>query len=183
MLPWKMKSARRATRILSGVLLCQLPVASRVRAAENIAPPVSISPMTDESTPQPAIVVALQKATEGLLMPSETDAPFQIVFFALETGPQSLSMEQIAKQTGAPDDAKIETRDLSEFFAPAATIENWMNDDEKATAQRFASLLEILQTQLQKAQVLVWGDAEKRVAIIGKTEGGLAGVTTLIVET
>ncbi|HEX9998224.1 MAG TPA: nuclease A inhibitor family protein [Abditibacterium sp.] len=139
--------------------------------------------MTDEKTPPPAIVLALQKATKDLQMPSETDAPFEVVFFAVEDGETEMTPAQIAKLAGAPDEIEVETRDLDEFFEEAATEEDWMDDEEKATAARFAALLEVLKTELKDAQVVVWGDAEKHVAIIGKCENGLAGVTTIVVET
>ncbi len=183
MLLCEMKSARHIARVASGVLLCLLALASAARAVENPPPDAPDLAMTAEKTPPPAIVLALQKATDGLQMPSETDAPFKVIYFEREAGAKAASVEELAQLAGAPADSKIETRDLSEFFEVAATIEDWMNEDEKATAQRFADLLEILKTQLKDAQVLVWGDAEKTVAILGEAEGGLAGVTTLVVET
>ena len=151
--------------------------------------------MTDEQITRPAIVLTLEKATEGLLMPSETDAPFEIVFLEIpaepcaetgaETGaePQKMTPAQIARLAGAPDGAAIETRELDAFFAVPARVEEWMNDEEKATAARFAELLETLKNQLEDPQVVLWGDAKKIVAIIGKWQGSAAGVTTLIVET
>ncbi len=169
-------------------------------------------PMPEKS----ALVLSLENAVAGLEMPSETDAPFQVVFFPfpvaeaqnadaqiadppLEKAPQTvpitapnpatkpdeapLTPAQIAQLVGAPADAKLETRDLDEFFEAATAVEDWMNADEKATAARFAALLQLLKTELKGAQVVVWGEAEKTVAVIGKCEGGAAGVTTLIVET
>ena len=174
-----MKSALQRVKIVAGIVLGLFAFAPAVRAAEKHSLPA----MTDEKTPPPAIVLALQAATKDLQMPSETDAPFEVVFFALENGETEMTPAQIAKLAGAPNEAEIETRDLDDFFDAAATEEDWMDDEEKASAARFAALLEVLKTQLKDAQVVLWGDAEKHVAIIGQCENGLAGVTTLIVET
>ncbi len=132
-------------------------------------------------TEKPAIVQTLETATQDLQMPSETDAPFRVVFYALES--EKLSPAEIAKLAEAPADAAIETRELDEFFEAAATIEEWMNEAEIATAQRFAALVELLKTELKDVQVVVWGENELQVAIIGKGEGGFAGLLTMIVET
>lgn len=142
-------------------------------AAENVSSPAM--------TEKPAIVAALEKATENLEMPSETDAPFRVVFYALEA--EKLSPAEIAKLVEAPADAEIETRELEDFFEVAAREAEWMNDDEKSVAKQFAALLETLKTELKDVQVVVWGESEKQVAIIGKCEGGFAGILTLVVET
>ena len=217
-----MKSATGTAKTAIFVSLCLLALAGKARAAiepPQIAPDTApqTAPNDSAMSAKPAIVSLLEAAVDGLEMPSETDAPFQVVFFesAPEKGaapqkmkdappettpgkpapekplapqkmtdaPQKMTAEQCAKLAGAPDDAEIETRDLDEFFEVAATEEEWMNDEERALAQRFAALLKTLKTQLKDAQVIVWGDAEKKVAIIGTCEGGAAGVTTIVVET
>lgn len=197
-----MKSVFHAATLWGAMILCFVALVPPARA-DNPTPA-----MTDQPLPKPAIVVALETATDGLLMPSETDAPFKIIFLAREpqiavaegkpeaqpeaeakpetevkAKAKAASVGELARLAGAPQEAAIETRDLDEFFAVATGVEEWMNEEERATAARFAILLGILKTQVKGAQVLVWGEAEKRVAIIGQAEGGLVGVTTLIVET
>ncbi len=193
MLGCMLKSARKIAILGVGAALFCLWLSPLARADENGAA------MTEKQG-KPAIVDALEKATEGLQMMSETDAPFAVVYFerkpteatktddvtaddAKTEADAVLSAQELARLVGAPDDAKIETRDLAEFFAASATVKDWMNAEEKATAGRFADLLKILQTELKNVQVLVWGEMEKQVAILGEVEGGVAGLTTLIVET
>ena len=173
------------------LLLCGL--SGPAWALENGAPPANPIIMTD-STASP-VVSELEAATRDLQMPSETDAPFQVVFYPAEAqtaaNPQEktppevvkITPEAIAKLAGAPADAKVETRDLEDFFAAAATEEDWMEDEEKATAKRFANLVETLKKLLQDPQVVLWGEAKKQVAIVGQVEGGCAGVLTVVVET
>lgn len=201
MLCCEMNGTFPVVKVAIGALLCLLVVATRACATETLS-----TTMTDEKIAKPAVVLRLEAAIKDLQMPSETDAPFEVVFFAVETAtdekPESqpteteekieaeekieggkFSAQKIAELAGAPQDASVETRDLERFFKVATTVEEWMNDEERATAARFAALLKALQAELQEPQVVVWGEAEKRVAIVGKCEGGLAGVTTLIVET
>ena len=139
------------------------------------------SPPATAMTEKPPIVAKLEDATRDLEMPSETDAPFRVVFYALEA--EKLSPAEIAKLAEALEDAEIETRELDEFFEAAAREEEWMNDEELATARRFAALVETLKTELKDVQVVVWGENELQVAIIGKCEGGFAGLLTVVVET
>ena len=140
-------------------------------------PPPAMNP----SPPPPAVALKLEEATRDLTMPSETDAPFQVVYFPSES--EKLTPEEIAKLAGAPVDSQVETRDLTEFFAANATEEDWMNEDEKRVANRLAALRDLLQAELVDVQVVVWGDAQKQVAIIGKTEAHFAGLLTFVVET
>jgi hypothetical protein len=180
-------------------------LSGRAFAAQDPAPaiaPAAPTTMTEPAAPSAAIFAQLEAATQDLQMPSETDAPFRVVFYPLdaksapaEPKPETetalvvaqtaskITPELIAKLAGAPAEAELETRDLDEFFSAAATVEDWMEDEEKATAERFAALLETLKKLLKNPQVVVWGEAEKQVAIIGEVEGGLAGVLTVVVET
>lgn len=155
--------------LLSWILASAAPALAKENAPETAM------------TEKPAIVQKLEAATQDLQMPSETDAPFRVAFYALEA--EKLSPAEIAKLAEAPADAAIEARELDEFFEAAATQEEWMNDEEIATAQRFAALLETLQTELKDVQVVLWGENELQVAIIGRCEGGFAGLLTFVVET
>lgn len=178
-----MKSVFQAAVAILGFSLCLGTLSGVARAAVD---PPQIVP-EPAMTPKPTIVLTLEAAIADLQMSSETDAPFQVVFFEIPAenspAPQKMKPEQWAKLAGAPDDAKIETRDLNEFFEVAAKEEEWMNAEERALAQRFAALLKTLKTELKDAQVIVWGEAEKQVAIIGNCDGGAAGVMTIVVET
>ncbi|PQV63864.1 Nuclease A inhibitor-like protein [Abditibacterium utsteinense] len=203
-----MKNAFRVATTALCFSLCLCALSSGAQAATEtpaVAPeaPSEVAPeappeVAPEAPPEtsietvmiekPAIVLALEAAIDGLQMPSETDAPFQIVFFEiaadeLAAAPQKMTPAQLAKLAGAPEDAEIEMRDLDAFFKVATTEEEWMNEEEKATVARFAALLQTLKTELKDAQIVVWGDAEKQVAIIGGCDGGAAGVTTFVVET
>lgn len=175
----KMRATISVLTFMRALLLLCLFGAAPVWAAENPPP----APIMIPSPPAPAIALKLEEATRDLTMPSETDAPFRVVYFASDA--PSLAPDEIAKLAGAPADATVETRELSEFFQACATEEGWMDDDEKRVALRLAALRDLLLSDLVGVQVVMWGESQKQVAIIGKTpdEDYFAGLLTFVVET
>ncbi len=130
---------------------------------------------------EPSIVAELEEATRDLLMPSESDEPFRTVYWPLEKN--DVTASEVALYLTENAEATVETQSVEEFFANAATVEDWMDGEEKASAQRFASLVETINAQLEKPRVYRIGEREVTAAVIGKIAGGFAGVVTLVVET
>ncbi len=146
-------------------------------AKTNAALSISLS---DVATAPPAIAM-IETDAAGLLMPSETDAPIRVKYWLSEK--TELLPGDVAALIEQKADAPIEVKNVAEFFKNAATIEDWMNDDEKATAQKFQKLVVTLQTQLENPRVYLFGERERTVVVIGKVKGGFGGVVTLVVET
>ncbi len=146
-------------------------------AKTQSALPISLS---DATTAPPAIAL-IEADAAGLLMPSETDAPILVKYWASEK--TELLPGDVAALIEQKADAPLETQTVAEFFKNAATIEDWMSDDEKATAQKFQKLIVTLQTQLDNSHVYLFGERERTVVVIGKVKGGFGGVVTLVVET
>lgn len=167
------------TAVFSLALLAFAAPLVPVWAAEPPSPSPAMNPSPN---PSPPVVQTLETAARDLLMPSETDAPFRAFFVPLPDA-QNLEPVQLGQLAGAPDGTDVETRELDAFFAPATQVAKWMNADERAQAARFAALLQTIKTNLSEPQVVLWGDAQKQAAIIGRVEGGLAGLLTLVVET
>lgn len=147
-------------------------------AKEKVAIPISLS---DSAATAPPAIALIEEDTAGLLMPSETDAPMSVKYWISEK--TELSPGDVAALVEQKTDAPIETKTVADFFKNAATVEDWMSDDEKATAQKFQKLVVTLQTQLEKPQVYLFGERERTVVVIGKVKGGFGGVVTLVVET
>ena len=141
--------------------------------AENAAP----APQLDG----PPALQKLDEATRGLLMQSESDEPFRTVYWPLDKA--EITASEVALYLTENADATVETQSVEKFFANATRIENWMGDEEKATAKRFADLVEIINSELEKPQVYLIGERERTAAVIGKIKGGFAGIVTLVVET
>jgi hypothetical protein len=132
--------------------------------------------------PPEALLRQLGEVSEGLLYPSETDAPFTP--FAWETM-RDFTPEKLLLATRHSLSTRVETCDVADFFEPLTREEEWFDSLERQTAKRFANLYDALQRLLSDIQVYRLGDAsDMDVYIIGKTDDGYyAGVSTRIVET
>ncbi len=133
-----------------------------------------------EESPESPLLKKLEAATADLAMPSESDEPFRV--FSLDENGE-LDKEKLPELLKLKHSEPIEERELDEFFESAATSEDWMEDEEKATAKRFTDLSDLLKAELKAVHVYVYGDKEMDAVIIGKAESGYVGLVTLIVET
>ncbi|BCM90581.1 hypothetical protein IAD21_02435 [Abditibacteriota bacterium] len=127
----------------------------------------------------------LQKATEGLLFQSETDAPL-VPFFWPEADAATLSPLSTSRVLALSDskpDAPIKTTTLATFFRNATREESWHNKEEKAEVEKFRALVATIKSTLKKPQVFRVGEVTIDVYIVGIVEGGYAGLKTQVVET
>jgi hypothetical protein len=136
--------------------------------------------MKEKSEEKLPLEQQLETATKDLEMPSESDEPFRVFSLVLEG---ELDSEKLPELLELKQSQPIEKRELDDFFESAATSEDWMEDEEKATAQRFANLRDLLKAELKDVCVYLYGERERDVVVVGETESGFAGLVTLIVET
>jgi hypothetical protein len=117
-------------------------------------------------------VDALQKASRGLLMPSESDAPFQALLW--DAG-GDLTAERVLQLARQPTGTAVEEDTLEGLFRTVPA-------EDRGTFQK---LQQVIQEQLAGVKVFRVGDEpEKDVYIVGKTrDGKLAGLKTSVVET
>ena len=144
----------------------------------EVEPAQDCAPIADDAPPA---IKTLEAATIGLLMPSESDEPFRAVYWPLEKA--ELTDSEIAFYAAERADEPVVTQSVADFFANAAQVEDWMNDDEKADAKRFQDLIETINAALENAQVYRIGEREITAAIIGKVRGGFGGLVTKVIET
>jgi hypothetical protein len=140
-----------------------------------------MQPIENAESQKKAILEKLEAATKDLLYTSETDAPLTPFFWA--TADDELTTAHLLVQAQLPAASPVQAQTLHEFFEPVASAEEWMNDDEKAEAKRFQDLRKILEDNLQNISVFRIGETSMDVFVVGKTEGGFAGVKTKVVET
>jgi Nuclease A inhibitor-like protein len=108
------------------------------------------------------LLETLKQASAGLRYTSESDFPFEVFSWPLDT----LTPKKLLAQTGQPKD------------------KDWYGPEEKATVARYQQLVKLLQSALSDIQVYRVGETELTVYIVGKTpEGSLAGLSTKVVET
>lgn len=113
----------------------------------------------------------LKKASEGLLYPSETDAPFEP--FRWGGGGGDSARDQVAGH--ARKKQKIEEVAVDDFFAELEGSED---------AERFRQLRKALESQLAGLKVFRVGSIRVDIYLIGKTRGGeWGGLHTISVET
>jgi hypothetical protein len=119
----------------------------------------------------------LKQATDGLLMTSESEYPFEV--FTWEFG--QLNETTVLEKTGLKGTVKLV--EIDDFFRNSVTAEDWHEDEEKEAVRKFQNLVNVLKTNLTDLQVYKIGNREIDVYIIGNTPDGIAGVSTKVIET
>lgn len=127
------------------------------------------------------VLEALQNAAQGLLFPSETDAPIE-PFFWPGPAPVTPSVELVASYAEVEAKA-VKTQSLNAFFKPTVTEEEWHNAQEKAEVKRFQALLDVVKQSLEAVKVFRIGKVEIEVYAVGRVSDGYAGFKTKVVET
>lgn len=124
---------------------------------------------------------ALAEASQGLLFPSETDAPFEV--FAWSGAQGKPDKARVLAQAGLPPDTAVRAKGLEIFFRDVTTEQDWHNDKEKAEVQRFKQLVQTLKESLADIKVFEAGKPESDVYVVGRAETGWVGLKTKVVET
>ena len=126
------------------------------------------------------LVNQLQQASKGLLWLSESDYPFETVYWKNVDDINS----KLLQITNSTDDTTIEVRELDSFFSRVTEEKDWYNSEEMAECQRYRELVKLLKTQLTDLKVYRVGEVEVNCYILGQTENNaIAGLSTISVET
>jgi hypothetical protein len=121
----------------------------------------------------------LTQASQGLLMPSESEYPFEVfVWKDVELTPQ-----KILELTNCPPETSIEQVELDYFFRNVATEEDWQDRIQRENVTKFQNLVQVIKDNLAEIRVYQMGSIEVNVYIVGKTKDGVAGLTTKMIET
>src|SRR5437879_6306462 len=125
-----------------------------------------------------AVVETLKSASRGLLFRSETDAPFTVFEWPGQEGKPDKA--RVLELAGLPPGTPVRTKSLDAFFKDATQEQDWMDDQEKAEAQRFKQLVQAIKDNLADVKVFLAGRAESDAYIVGRAESGWAGLKTKI---
>ena len=119
-----------------------------------------------------AVLDALKQASQGLLFPSETDAPLEP--FAWE-GSAKLSKDRLRQRAGAGPGTAVDQ----------TTLDDLLRTVPQEDKPKFDALRKALAGQLSGVKVYKVGDeAERQVYVVGKApDGRWAGLKTTVVET
>jgi hypothetical protein len=125
----------------------------------------------------------LKEATDGLLMMSETDAPFEF-YHAENFKGDTLDDDTVRKLAAMPSDYPLEKVELEYFFRNMTHARPENGEAGMQQAKRFEQLQKKLRELLQDVQVYRIGEAQILVLILGRTSNGeIAGLKTMLVET
>jgi hypothetical protein len=127
------------------------------------------------------VLDTLMVAAEGLLVPSESDYPFEPFFWV---GPEPLTPEALVASLGLPPETAVETRTVEQFFRPLSEERDWMDEAARANAARFTGLWAVVEEDLADVVVFRVGSIKIQVFIVGTDPEGLCvGLKTTVVET
>ncbi len=128
------------------------------------------------------IAETLNQASQGLLMPSESEYPFEVFIWkdVVEFTP-----EKILELTNYSPATSIEEVELDYFFRNVASEKDWHDNIPKENVAKFQNLVQVIKDNLVEIRVYRIGTIEISIYIVGKTNDGdgVAGVATKVIET
>jgi hypothetical protein len=126
------------------------------------------------------LTTELAPLVEGLLYTSESDFPLTPVSWASA----ALDLEAVRALAGIDASAVAETRDFDALFDRIAVPQEWMDEGQKAAAERYAGLRRWMEANLTGLRVLRFGTVRIELFIVGQDGcGGVAGLRTVSIET
>ncbi len=124
---------------------------------------------------------SLKELLKDLYYISETDAEFSV--FIGEKA-ESVSKEEILRQTNNAPYEKVEERNFTEFFERLTKIQDWFEEKETENARKFGEVKKLLEENLTNLKVFKIGDVQIDIYIVGlDLESRLSGIKTEAVET
>lgn len=147
----------------------ETPIDDEIDLNEEAVASQPLTSGTARKAPTPAIVKALRKATEGLLFMSESDYPFEVLYWRQPGG--SPTAAKVAVLAGE-DPNMVEQRSVDAFFDGAATAQDWHSPDELKTVQRYQDLLALLKSKLRRLNVYRFGRIQIHAYVVGVTSAG-----------
>jgi hypothetical protein len=127
------------------------------------------------------IVSELERLTAGLLFMSESDYPFEIVYWK---GLQEMSAQYLRGLTATAEEVPVESVSVDRFFRVGMNAENRQTDESRLEAQKYRDLVQLLKDNLDKLKVYRVGKINIPVYIIGRSpSGNWLGIATRVVET
>lgn len=135
--------------------------------------------MSDEE-----LIRELQNATDGMMMMSESDYPFEVVRWDDAPPEGKVTPEYLRLKAGVTSDAPVVEQSVEEFFA-AAVREPESGASEGDVSARFRALVALLKSSLDEVQAYRVGDINIGIYIVGRNRdsNNLIGVSTRVVET
>jgi hypothetical protein len=136
-----------------------------------------------KSTPALPLLDTLEKATFGLLFPSESDAPLTPYCFPRPAGTEPTPATLLAAEH-LPSDTPVETITVADLFDPFGQPDESASEEDRAEAARYRELVEMLSRELTDLRVYRVGKTDIDVYVLGRDPSGKwLGLKTHVVET
>ncbi len=164
---------RAARSILSALIV----LATLVVTAANPVPAAAAQPGACSSA-----ATALEEASRGLLMPSESDYPF-IPFVWKQRAAPTLTPARLLKLAGHAPDESVVIVGLADFFRNVAQPQPWHDPVQAAQVRQFRRLVNVLEANLTDIRVYRVGTVHVDVYIVGEAGRDLVGLSTVVIET
>ncbi len=126
------------------------------------------------------LINQLSQASEGLLWLSESDYPFETIYWK-----DVIDIEaKLREVTDCSPDTPIEVRELESFFWRVTEDDDWDEEEDMLICKRYRELVNLLQIHLRDIKVYRVGEIEVNCYILGRTKSGnIIGLSTISVET
>ncbi len=147
---------------------------------QGAAAPASAGPTRARSCA--AVAAQLTKASAGLLMPSESDAPFT-AFTWTGAARTPLTTTRVLELTGRTPDTVVEVVELRHFFRNVAFRQPWHDRRQATDVREFRRLLRTIQRHLTDVRVYRVGTVQIDAYIVGRCGNDLTGLQTGLIET
>lgn len=154
----------------------------------------------------PSLIEKLKEASKDLLYMSESDYPLEPFVWKREenlpdetkkkdktTGQANKenavgnilpTADDVLKNSKGEPETKIEEISPEKFFHRATKIEDWYEDEERESAQKFSELRKLFESNLKNIKVFRVGEIEIDIYVVGvDTDGNFVGLKTTVVET
>ena len=126
------------------------------------------------------LIQTIEDAARGLLFPSESDFPIEPFSY----GDQEPTAATLLAQRGLAADTPVEQAGLGDFFAGLTDAPEDASDADKASAERFRALMNVLEKNVDDARMYRLGKVDIEVVVVGRHASGTwLGVRTNVVET
>jgi hypothetical protein len=128
------------------------------------------------------LLADLARAIEGLLVPSENDAPLTLATRVRDRAagyPLGTVLTELGLQS-----KPISVLTPSQFFEPYSTEQSWHDDGQRAVAGRFRALHDLISTRLAGSVVLQISEVDLTILVVGRLPSGAwVELKTSLVET
>ncbi|MDJ0595906.1 MAG: nuclease A inhibitor family protein [Pleurocapsa sp. MO_226.B13] len=102
------------------------------------------------------LINQLKQASDGLLWLSESDYPFETVYWENVDDINS----KLLQVTDCTPKTKIEVKELDSFFKRATEEQEWYDDEEMEECKRYQKLVKLLKTHLTDIKVYRVGEVD-----------------------